>query len=91
LGRIKQFNAQGVYRCVDPVREIEERVARIGMSLNGYLKQLAALRCVQRSEDSMAHEEAQDELRALLSKFYDRFSWDADVSKRMKFIRLGHD
>jgi len=39
----------------------------------------------------MSHEEAQDELRALLNKVNDRFSWDGEVSKRVKFIRLGHD
>lgn len=87
--RIRRFNAQGVYRCIDPAREIEERIFRIGLSLNGYLKQLAALRCVQLGERSMSHEEAQDELRALLSKVYDSFSWNTDVAKRIKFIQLG--
>jgi hypothetical protein len=89
--QIQDFDAQGVYRVVDPTLAIAERILRLGISLNGNLKQLAALRCVQRGEDRMSHESAQDELRALLRRVHEPFSWVADVGKRIKFIRLGHD
>jgi len=89
--QIERFNAQGVYRVVDPKSAIEERAVRIGISVYGNLKQLAALRCVQQDEERMSHEEAQEELQALMRQVHDPFSWDAGVSKRIKFIRLGHD
>jgi hypothetical protein len=87
--RITEFSAQGVYRVIDPKLAIEERILRIGISLNGYLKQLAALRCVQYGEKSMSYEKALDELLALLCKVHEPFSWKMDVAKRIKFVELG--
>ncbi len=87
--QIERFKAEGVTRAIDPMRQIEERIARIGLALNGYLKHFAALRCVQRRQDSMPHDKALTELQRLLCRVHDEFTWRLDVTKRIQCVRLG--
>lgn len=87
--KIAEFNAQGVYRSMDPRAALEERIMRIGISLYGYQKQIAALRCVQRGNPFMSAEEARRESETLLRQCHDPLDWKIGVGKRIKLIQLG--
>jgi hypothetical protein len=87
--QIDCFNSRGVYRVVDPARAISERIMRIGLSLNGYLKQLAALNCVKQSKDFVSHDETLTDMQALVRRTHDPLSWKLDVDRRIKLIELG--
>jgi hypothetical protein len=88
--QIERFDAQGVHRVVDPGRAINERITRIGISLNGYLKQLAALYCIAEGMDFMSHADTLNRMQDLLRATHSPFSWRVDVVKRIKLIELGH-
>jgi hypothetical protein len=88
--RIREFNTQGVYRALDPAAAIEERIMRIGISVYGYQKQLAALRCVQQGKEFMSAEEARAEFDRLLRRVHHPLNWKLDLRKRIKLVQLGH-
>lgn len=87
--RIREFNCQGIWREINDKEAIEERLMRLGISVYGYLKRLAALRSVQHNLDPMPMPQAQSELKALLDIIHDKMTWQTDVENRMKLIRLG--
>ena len=87
--RIETLEAQGVYREIDPEAAIRERLARLAISMHGYLKRVAALHGLQRGQDEVTHQEALERLRALMWKLYDPLTWPSDVRKRMEQMRLG--
>lgn len=86
---IWQFNCQGIWRDVDNKEVLEERLMRLGISVYGYLKRIAALRSVQHNLDPMAIKKAQHELTTMLDMVHDPLTWQTDVESRMKMIRMG--
>lgn len=87
--RIRQFNCVGIWREVDSKEALEERLVRLGISVYGYLKRIAALRSVQHNLDPMPMTTAQSELMEMLRIVHDPMTWHSDVEDRMKLIRLG--
>lgn len=87
--QIQQLNATGIYREVDEMGVLNERMMRMAISINGYLKRIAAVRCLQNGKDFMPHGEALSHLRLLLSQVHDPLEWRQDVEKRIQHMQLG--
>lgn len=87
--QVKQFNAQGIHRVVDPKAVASERRARIAISIYGNLKQFAALDCVCSGQAAITKSWALRRLQQQLDWLHDTVMWQAEVEKRMKLIELG--
>lgn len=87
--QIQQLNATGIYRELDEMGVLNERLMRMAISINGYLKRIAAIRCLQSSDDFMGHGQALHHLRGLLAQVHDPLEWKQDVEKRIQHMRLG--
>ncbi|MDP2242310.1 MAG: hypothetical protein Q8K18_19395 [Burkholderiales bacterium] len=87
--QIKRFNCTGIYREVSEMGVLNERLMRMAISINGYLKRIAAVRCLQHNEDFMPHREALVHLQRMLAQVHDPLDWQQDVQKRIKHMQLG--
>lgn len=79
----------GVYREIDPQAAIRQRLARLAISLYGYLKQVAALESLRLGGEYLTQPEAMRVLGLLVARVHDPLVWQMDVTKRMDHIRLG--
>jgi len=87
--QIKAFNSNGIYREVDAAALLNERLMRIGISMYGYLKRIAAVQGVQRGDSFVGLSAAKVRLDMLLAQVHDPVTWKVDVEKRIDAIRLG--
>jgi len=87
--QIKTLSAMGVYREVDGLGVLDERLMRMAVSINGYLKRIAAISCLRDGEDFMSQPAAMERLRRLLVKVHDPLDWRQDVAKRIQHMQLG--
>lgn len=89
IHQIGQFDAQGVYRSIDPQEMLDERLTRIAVSVYGYLKRIAAIDCILQSKDMITNDEAIKRIAGKIELIHDRLTWESDVEKRIHQIRLG--
>lgn len=89
IQQIGRFNAQGVYRSIDPQMMLDERLTRIAISMYGYLKRIAAIDCVQKGKDMISNEDAIKRIARKMELIHDPLTWETDVEKRINQIRLG--
>lgn len=82
IERGRSFEAQGVYRAIDPSLSQRERLLRIGISVYGNLKRIAAIQAEQQSTDWVSLEAAMDSLRSMIKKVHNPLSWDLDVKRK---------
>jgi len=75
--------------AVDHRLILEHRLMVAGIAVYGYLKRIAALRCVLDGRPSMQVNEALKVLEGLTWRVHDRLSWSGDVKQRIDQIRLG--
>lgn len=68
---------------------MDERLTRIGVSVYGYLKRIAAIDCLQSGEQKAYVDETFELLRRLVDKVHDPLTWQNDVRKRVDEMRLG--
>jgi hypothetical protein len=87
--QIGRFDVTGVLRECNRPAMVDERIARIGISMYGYLKQLGALLGVKNGYSEVGLEETKRQLDSLFSRLYDPLSWETGVLRRMDKIRLG--
>ena len=87
--RIAELDGLTVSRVLGQQVVLEERLMRLGISVYGYLKRLAAVRCVQREKRTMTLEESLRHLGQLVQQMHEPLDWHADVEKRITAIRLG--
>lgn len=86
---IQKLNYLGVSRVYGQNSALEERMMRMGVSVYGYLKRLAALHCFQNGKKSIKVEDAVRCLNELIFKVDEQVTWNMDVQKRIKEIELG--
>lgn len=79
----------GVYRSIDNKSLAEEKIARIAVSINGYLKRIAAIDCVLHNKPMLSKDDALTRASELIDRMNDTLSWQADVEKRIDQIRAG--
>ncbi|WP_174874426.1 hypothetical protein [Vogesella oryzae] len=89
LQQIELLDGQGVYREIDPKMVLDERLMRIGVSLYGYAKRVAAIECLRSGREFMALDEAVGKIDRLLQRVHDAATWRSDVEKRVTEMRLG--
>jgi len=68
---------------------LEHRLMVAGISVYGYLKRIAALRCVLDGRSSMPSGQALAVLRELIEQVHNPLTWKSDVTTRIEQIRLG--
>jgi hypothetical protein len=86
---IDSFNVQGVLRSFDEKGLLETRLMRMAVSIQGYLKNIAAIDCVMNGKEMVSNMDALRHLQGLLFQVHDPLTWKPDVQKRMDAIRLG--
>ena len=86
---IGTLQAQGVYREFDTQEMLNARLMRIAVSVQGYLKRIAALECIRLGLPMQTNQEALRRLQGLLSEVHDPLTWKTDVQKRIDAIKLG--
>jgi hypothetical protein len=86
---IGTFEAQGVCRVYDEEEMLNGRLMRIAISIQGYLKRIAAVKCVLHDTPMLTNTDALKHLEALLLTVHDPLTWKTDVRKRIDSIKLG--
>ncbi len=81
--------AQGVVREVDQAALLKERMLRLAVAVDGYLKRAAAIDALRRGLSSVPHAEALNRLTDLLRTVHDPLTWRPEVEKRVTQMRLG--
>lgn len=85
---IKDLPAQGVYREVDAAGGLDETLIRMAISMEGYLKKVAAIECLKEGRPMLSQSQTIDRLIPLLEKVHNGLTWRADVQRRMDQMRL---
>ena len=86
--KINELPAQGVIREVDPRAVLDESLMRIAISLEGYLKKVAAIECLRRGRAMMSQRQTIEGLVPLLEQVHNRLTWPGDVQRRIDQLRL---
>lgn len=87
--RVAQMEGLGVVRELDMAGLLDERQMRNAISMYGYMKRIAAIKCLQSGLPMMTHDHAQKHLGILLNRIHDPLTWQTDVERRMTEMRLG--
>lgn len=87
--QVNKMEGLGVIRELDRDALLDERLARIGVSIYGYMKRVAAIDCLQTGEQKAYVDETFERLKAMIDKVHDPLTWQHDVKKRMTEMRLG--
>ncbi|MEO9230735.1 MAG: hypothetical protein ABI216_17575 [Devosia sp.] len=88
-GHIDQLPAQGVYRVLDPRMMLDETLMRMAISMQGYLKKVAAIECLKEGRPMISQGQTIDRLIPLLEKVHNGLTWRADVQRRIDQLRVG--
>lgn len=87
-GAIEQLPAQGVYREVDPQAVLDETLMRMAISMEGYLKKVAAIECLKEGRPMLSHGQTLQRLIPVLDKVHNQLTWRGDVQRRIDQLRL---
>lgn len=86
--KIDTLPAQGVYREVDPRVMLDETLMRMAISMQGYLKKIAAIECLKEGRPMLSQDQTIERLIPLLEKVHNGLTWRGDVQRRMDQLRL---
>lgn len=89
LEQISRLPHLGVSRIHGQNSVLEERMMRMAIAVQGYLKKVAAVHCVQTGKTMIDVNEALGVIDANIQKIHEPLAWQVDVEKRIKEIRLG--
>ncbi|WP_293813706.1 phage/plasmid replication protein [uncultured Aquitalea sp.] len=89
LTQIDALEGLGVYREIDAAAVLQERLMRVGISLYGYAKRVAAIECIQQRRDFIDLDETLERIGRLVYRIHDAPTWKSDVEKRINDMRLG--
>lgn len=86
---IDQLPAQGVYRELDARAQLDETLIRMAISMEGYLKKVAAIECLKEGRPMLSQGQTIDRLIPLLEKVHNGLTWRGDVQRRIDQLRVG--
>lgn len=86
--KIDTLPAQGIYREVNPQAALDETLMRMAISMEGYLKKVAAIECLKEGRAMLSQGQTIDRLIPLLEKVHNGLTWRGDVQRRMDQLRL---
>lgn len=92
LDMIEQVNAMeglGVVRELDKLGLLEERLTRISIAVYGYIKRVAAIDALYTGVEKSYMDEAFTHLQNRINELHDPLTWQADVNRRVKEMKLG--
>jgi hypothetical protein len=89
IEQVNQMQGLGVVRDLNPLDLYDERLTRIGMSVYGYLKRVAAIDTLYTGSDKSYMDEVFQHLQNNVSEIHDPLTWQQDVDRRAKEMRLG--
>ena len=87
--RVGQMEGLGVVRELDRPALLDERMARITISLYGYMKRIAAIYSLQGNTPAISLKQARAHLSVQLENIHDPLTWQTDVERRITEMRLG--
>lgn len=87
--KVKEVNHIGIYRSFDEDANLDGRLMVMAVAMYGYLKRLAAVRCLQKGVPMVSHAQALDEMGNVLARIHDPLDWEIEVRRRAKEMELG--
>lgn len=89
IERVNAIEGLGVVRELDQLALLEERFTRIAISVYGYIKRVAAIDAMYTGVEKSYMDEAFTHLQNKITELHDPLSWQQDVNKRVKEMKLG--
>lgn len=89
IERVNEMDGIGLVRSLDMPALIEERFCRMAISVYGYVKRVAAINQIYSGEDKSYVDEAFTHLQNRIMEIHDPLTWQMDVDRRVKEMRLG--
>ena len=86
--RIQQMEGLGVVRSLDKIALLDERFTRIAISVYGYLKRVAAIDVLYTGNEKSYMDEAFVHLQNHISEIHDPLTWQSDVDRRVKEMKM---
>lgn len=87
--RVNQMEGLGIVRELDEKALLEERLTRIAISVYGYIKRVAAIDSLYTGVHKSYMDEAFTHLQNRISEIHDPLTWQQDVDRRVKEMKLG--
>lgn len=85
---INTLPAQGVYRETNEQAALDEILMRMAISMEGYLKKIAAIECIKEGRAMLSQGQAINRLIPLLEMVHNDLTWHGDVQRRIDHLRL---
>ena len=79
----------GVVRDLNKQDLLDERMTYIAISVYGYVKRVAAIDALYTGVEKSYMDEAFTHLQNCITEIHDPLSWQQDVDRRVKEMRLG--
>lgn len=89
IDNILKLNHIGIEKDYNDEEIINQRLIRLGISVYGYLKRMAALNCMNNKRETMTFKEALKKLDELMIRVHEPLTWHEDVKQRVKGMQLG--
>ena len=89
IKKILNLKHIGIVRDYAEEEIIKERLMRLGISVYGYLKRMAALNCMHPKRDLMSFKEALKKMDQLICMVHEPLTWNEDIKRKVKEIQLG--
>ncbi len=89
IERVNQMQGLGIVRSIDEKALLEERLTRIAISVYGYVKRVAAIDALYTGNKKSYMDEAFQHLFNRVTELHDPLTWQQDVNRRAREMRLG--
>lgn len=89
INQTNQMDGLGVIKELDEKALLEERLTRIAISVYGYVKRVAAIDALYTGNDKSYMDEAFQHLFNRVTELHDPLTWQQDVNRRAREMRLG--
>jgi hypothetical protein len=87
---ISTLNHLGVCRVYDDAALLEEVMMRMVISMYGYMKRVAAIRCIKTKQPLISPEHALSHFGNRMMKIHEPLDWEIDVKRRIKEYSLAN-
>jgi len=87
--RVAHMDGLGIVRELDMPGLLDERMMRISISMYGYMKRIAAIYSLQGKTPAISLKQARAHLSVQLERIHDPLTWEFDVERRIKEMKLG--
>ena len=89
IQRVNEMEGLGIVRELNKLDLLDERMTHIAISVYGYLKRVAAIDALWSGSDKSYMDEAFTHLQNCITELHDPLTWQQDVDRRTKEMRLG--